>query len=57
MFSNWLAESGHAVETKLYPGYRHEIHNYEDLKDEVVEDIICFFDEQLDFDDDDEDEE
>ena len=55
--SNWLTESGHAVETKLYPGYRHEIHNYEDLKDEVVEDIICFFDAQLDFDDDDEDEE
>ena len=55
--SNWLAESGHTVETKLYPGYRHEIHNYEDLKDEVVEDIICFFDEQLDFDDDDDDEE
>ena len=55
--SNWLTESGHAVETKLYPGYRHEIHNYEDLKDEVVEDIICFFDEQLDFDDDDDDEE
>lgn len=55
--SNWLTESGHAVETKLYPGYRHEIHNYEDLKDEVVEDIICFFDAQLDFDDDDDDEE
>ena len=54
--SNWLTESGHAVETKLYPGYRHEIHNYEDLKDEVVEDIICFFDEQLDFDDDDDEE-
>ena len=42
--SNWLIDTGHDVQTKLYPGYRHEIHNYSDLKDEVAEDIIEFLD-------------
>lgn len=42
--SNWLIDTGHDVQTKLYPGYRHEIHNYSDLKDEVAEDIVEFLD-------------
>jgi len=40
--SNWLAETGNFVKTKLYSGYRHEIHNYRDIRDEVVEGIIDF---------------
>ena len=42
--SNWLIETGHDVTTKLYPGYRHEIHNYADIKEDVEETIIDFFD-------------
>ena len=41
--SNWLAETGHKVKTKLYSGYRHEIHNYDDLKAEVEKGIVDFF--------------
>lgn len=40
--SNWLIQTGHKVKTTLYPGYRHEIHNYDDLKWEVEEGIIEF---------------
>ncbi|MDO4664086.1 MAG: alpha/beta fold hydrolase [Erysipelotrichaceae bacterium] len=43
--SNWLIDTGHDVKTKLYPGYRHEIHNYRDLKNEVAADIIAFLDQ------------
>ena len=42
--SNWLIDTGHAVRTKVYSGYRHEIHNYADIKDEVCDGIIAFFD-------------
>lgn len=42
--SNWLAETGHDVKTKIYPGYRHEIHNYADLKEEVCAGVIEFLD-------------
>lgn len=42
--SNWLEETGHNVTTKLFTGYRHEIHNYDDLKFEVEETIIDFLD-------------
>lgn len=45
--SNWLYESGHQVKTKLYSGYRHEIHNYAAIKNEVEEGIIAFMDEIL----------
>jgi len=41
--SNWLAETGHKVTTKLYSGYRHEIHNYDEIKWAVEEGIIDFF--------------
>lgn len=40
--ANWLIDTGHDVTTKLYPGYRHEIHNYKDIQDEVVAGIIDF---------------
>ena len=33
--SNWLIQTGHTVTTKLYSGYRHEIHNYAEIKNEV----------------------
>ena len=45
--SNWLIDSGHNVKTHLYSGYRHEIHNYADLKDVVEMDIIDFLDSCL----------
>lgn len=42
--SNWLYDTGHQVTTKLYSGYRHEIHNYNAIKDEVEAGIIAFMD-------------
>ena len=41
--SNWLTAAGCDVETKLYSGYRHEIHNYAELKDFVEDGIIRFY--------------
>ena len=49
--SNWLIKTGHQVKTQVYSGYRHEIHNYEDLKYDVEEGIIEFMDDILDIDD------
>ena len=40
--SNWLVDTGHHVTTKLYSGYRHEIHNYAEIKNEVEAGIIEF---------------
>lgn len=46
--SNWLIDTGHTrVSTKLYPGYRHEIHNYKEIKNDVVEGIVEFLDSCL----------
>ena len=45
--SNWLYQTGHSVKTKVYSGYRHEIHNYADLKDEVEAGIIAIMNEVL----------
>ncbi len=42
LVSKWLAETGHDVKTKIYEGYRHEIHNYADLKDEVEAGMVEF---------------
>lgn len=39
----WLKDTGHNVTTRLYQGYRHEIHNYSGLKGEVCDGIIAFF--------------
>ena len=46
--SNWLARTGHDVITELYTGFRHEIHNYAEIKDEVADGIIEFMDDVLD---------
>ena len=43
--TNWLCQTGHTVRTKVYSGYRHEIHNYAAIKDEVEAGIIEFMDE------------
>ncbi|MBR2685529.1 MAG: alpha/beta fold hydrolase [Erysipelotrichaceae bacterium] len=45
--SNWLSDTGHDVTTVLYTGYRHEIHNYDDIKFDVEGGIIQFFDSYL----------
>ena len=45
--ANWLSDNGNDVTTVLYTGYRHEIHNYADLKEDVEEGIITFFDSCL----------
>lgn len=45
--SNWLTDTGHDVKTKLYPGYRHEIHNYKEIKNEVCDGIIAFMDAHI----------
>lgn len=42
--SNWLYDTGHHVTTKVYTGYRHEIHNYTDIRCEVEQGIIGFMD-------------
>ena len=48
--ANWLIDTGHEdVITHLYSGYRHEIHNYDELKDDVEEGIIDFIDECVAF--------
>lgn len=45
--SNWLRATGHNVKTKLYSGYRHEIHNYAAIKDEVEAGIVAFMNDNL----------
>ncbi len=45
--SNLLALTGHSVKTKLYSGYRHEIHNYDEIKWDVEEGIVEFFESCL----------
>ena len=41
--SNWLIDTGHDVTTRLFSGYRHEIHNYADIRGEVEDQVIDFF--------------
>lgn len=41
--SNWLYDTGHNITTKVYSGYRHEIHNYRDIKDGVIDGILDFY--------------
>ena len=46
--ANWLIDTGHEEVTSiLYPGYRHEIHNYETLKFIVEEDTIDFLESAI----------
>lgn len=45
--ANWLIDTGHeSVVTHLYSGYRHEIHNYDDIKDDVEQTVIEWMDLQ-----------
>ena len=41
--SAWLEDSGHKVTTRIYEGYRHEIHNYTGLRDQMEAELIAFF--------------
>ena len=50
--ANWLIDTGHDVTTELYTGYRHEIHNYADIKELVEEGIVDFFDLCLEYEED-----
>ena len=45
--TNWLTDTGHDVKTQLYSGYRHEIHNYPDLKTEVMWNLAEFYNNVL----------
>lgn len=42
-----LKETNHKVETEIYEGYRHEIHNYKEIRDRVEDGIIVFFEREL----------
>ena len=45
--ANWLADTGHDVTTQLWSGYRHEIHNYDDIKFDVEATLIDWLVMQL----------
>lgn len=45
--ANWLSKTGKRVKTKVYSGYRHEIHNEPPIRDEVEAGIIQFIGEHL----------
>lgn len=46
--SNWLWASGkNRIKTRVYSGYRHEIHNEPDIRDEVEAGIIDFISKAL----------
>lgn len=43
--ANRLVASGHAdVRTRVYPGFRHEVHNEPEIRDDVAQEIITFVD-------------
>lgn len=46
--ANLLARSGNRVSVRAYSGYRHEIHNEPELRDEVEEGLIAFLNGVLD---------
>ncbi len=46
--ANQLALSGHRdLRTRVWPGYRHEIHNDPAIRDEVEDEIVAFVEKQL----------
>ena len=46
--TRWLTETGHKdLTTKIYPGFRHEIHNEPPIRDEVEDGIIAFINKCL----------
>ena len=42
--ANLLARTGNKTTTRAYTGYRHEIHNELELRDEVEDGLIAFVD-------------
>jgi len=40
--ANWLSKNGKKVTTRIYSGYRHEIHNEPPIRDEVEAGIVQF---------------
>lgn len=47
MITRWLADTGHNVTTKVYSGYRHEIHNEPPIRNEVEDGIIEFINKYI----------
>lgn len=47
LVADWLINTGHSVKNRIYNGYRHEIHNYDDIKFEVEQGVVDFFDAVL----------
>ena len=45
--ANLLANSGNYTKVKAYSGYRHEIHNELNLRDEVEDGVLSFIDDTL----------
>lgn len=45
--ANLLANTGNKTKVRAYTGYRHEIHNELDLRDEVEAGLISFIEEVL----------
>ena len=45
--ANLLANSGNKTQVKAYSGYRHEIHNELDIRDEVEDGLIAFMEHVL----------
>lgn len=45
--ANMLAENGNPVTVKAYSGYRHEIHNERDIRDEVEDGLVNFIESIL----------
>ena len=45
--ANWLSKTGKKVKTRVYSGYRHEIHNEPEIRDEVEAGIIQFITDLL----------
>ena len=45
--ANLLARSGNKTTVRAYSGYRHEIHNELELRDEVEDGLIAFINDVL----------
>lgn len=45
--ANWLWQTGKQPKTRIYSGYRHEVHNEPEIRDEVENGIIQFIAAQL----------
>jgi alpha-beta hydrolase superfamily lysophospholipase len=45
--ANWLWKTGKKVKTRVYSGYRHEVHNEPPIREEVEAGIVAFIEENL----------